>query len=67
VVFCSATVWAGGVAAQRPITCPNRQLQPERYAKHHHKDICDQNITSDIKLIVYTKGFFIGSLKKMIK
>jgi hypothetical protein len=32
VVFCSATVWAGGVAAQRPITCPNRQLQPERCA-----------------------------------
>jgi hypothetical protein len=32
VLFCSATVWAGVVAAQRPITCPNRQLQPERYA-----------------------------------
>jgi hypothetical protein len=30
VVFYSATVWAGVVAAQRPITCPNRQLQPER-------------------------------------
>jgi hypothetical protein len=29
VVFCSATVWAGVVATQRPITCPNRQLQPE--------------------------------------
>jgi hypothetical protein len=32
-VFCSATVWAGVVAAQRPITCPNRQLQPERYVQ----------------------------------
>jgi hypothetical protein len=31
VVFCSATVWAGVVVAQRPITCPNHQLQPERY------------------------------------
>jgi hypothetical protein len=30
VAFCSATVWAGVVAAQRPITCPNRQLQLER-------------------------------------
>jgi hypothetical protein len=30
VVFCSATVWAGVVAAQRPITCPNRHIQPER-------------------------------------
>jgi hypothetical protein len=28
VVFCVATVWAGVVAPQRPITCPNRQLQP---------------------------------------
>jgi hypothetical protein len=34
VVFCSATVWAGVVAAQRPITCPNRQLQPERYVPY---------------------------------
>jgi hypothetical protein len=33
VRFFSATVWAGVVATQRPITCPNRQLQPERYAK----------------------------------
>jgi hypothetical protein len=32
--FVSATVWAGIVAAQRPITCPNRQLQPERYVKY---------------------------------
>jgi hypothetical protein len=31
VVFYSATIWAGVVATQRPITCPNRQLQPERY------------------------------------
>jgi hypothetical protein len=33
VVFCSATVWAGVVASQRPITCPKRQLQPERYVQ----------------------------------
>jgi hypothetical protein len=31
MVFCSATFGAGVVAAQRPITCPKRQLQPERY------------------------------------
>jgi hypothetical protein len=31
--FCSATFGAGVVAAQRPITCPKRQLQPERYAQ----------------------------------
>jgi hypothetical protein len=29
-----ATVWAGVVAAQRPITCPNRQLQPKRYVPY---------------------------------
>jgi hypothetical protein len=33
VVFCSATFGAGVVAAQRPITCPKRQLQPERYVQ----------------------------------
>jgi hypothetical protein len=32
-VFCSATFGAGVVATQRPITCPKRQLQPERYMK----------------------------------
>jgi hypothetical protein len=32
VRFFSATFGAGVVAAQRPITCPKRQLQPERYA-----------------------------------
>jgi hypothetical protein len=37
VAFCSATVWAGVVAAQRPITCPNRQLQPERYVPYNLK------------------------------
>jgi hypothetical protein len=31
--FISATVWAGGVATQRPITCPKRHIPPERYAK----------------------------------
>jgi hypothetical protein len=30
VVFCVATFGAGVVAAQRLITCPKRQLQPER-------------------------------------
>jgi hypothetical protein len=30
--FVSATVWAGVNAAHCPITCPNRQLPPERYA-----------------------------------
>jgi hypothetical protein len=34
MVFCSATFGAGVVAAQRPITCPKRQLQPERYTKY---------------------------------
>jgi hypothetical protein len=29
--FFSATFGAGVVAPQRPITCPKRQLQPERY------------------------------------
>jgi hypothetical protein len=29
--FVSATVWAGVNAAHCPITCPNRQLPPERY------------------------------------
>jgi hypothetical protein len=33
VVFCVATFGAGVVATQRPITCPKRQLQPERYVK----------------------------------
>jgi hypothetical protein len=33
VRFFSATFGAGVVAAQRPITCPKRQLQPERYAR----------------------------------
>jgi hypothetical protein len=28
--FCSITFGAGVVASQRPITCPKRQLQPER-------------------------------------
>jgi hypothetical protein len=32
VRFFSATFGAGIVATQRPITCPKRQLQPERYA-----------------------------------
>jgi hypothetical protein len=32
VRFFSATFGAGVVATQRPITCPKRQLQPERYA-----------------------------------
>jgi len=27
--FCSATVWAGVVASQRPIACPNRRKQPD--------------------------------------
>jgi hypothetical protein len=31
VVFYFATFGAGVVASQRPITCPKRQLQPERY------------------------------------
>ncbi|MDR2941201.1 MAG: hypothetical protein LBV17_01225 [Treponema sp.] len=31
MVFFSATFGAGVVATQRPITCPKRQLQPERY------------------------------------
>jgi len=35
--FCSGTFWAGVVAPQRPITCPKRQLPPERYAKCHAK------------------------------
>jgi hypothetical protein len=30
--FCVATFGAGVIASQRPITCPKRQLQPERYA-----------------------------------
>jgi hypothetical protein len=30
VRFFSTTFGAGVVAAQRPITCPKRQLQPER-------------------------------------
>jgi ubiquinone/menaquinone biosynthesis C-methylase UbiE len=32
--FTPPTFGAGVVAAQRPITCPKRQLQPERYAKY---------------------------------
>jgi hypothetical protein len=32
VRFFSATFGAGVVAPQHPITCPKRQLQPERYA-----------------------------------
>jgi hypothetical protein len=49
VVFCSATVWAGVVAAQRPITCPNRQLQPERYVQYWLK-----LIQKDDKIIIDT-------------
>jgi hypothetical protein len=50
-VFCSATVWAGVVAAQRPITCPNRQLQPERYMPfcleiYFKKDL--KNVLTDV-------------------
>ena len=30
--FVFATVWAGVNASHRPITCPNRRKQPERYA-----------------------------------
>ena len=30
--FFSATFGAGVVATQRPITCPKRHIQPERYA-----------------------------------
>jgi hypothetical protein len=41
-VFCSATVWAGVVASQRPITCPNRQLQPEKTT--HLTKILHQNL-----------------------
>jgi len=36
--FCSSTFGAGVVASQRPITCPKRQLQPERYAPVYNLD-----------------------------
>jgi len=32
--FYYSTFGAGVVATQRPITCPKRQLQPERYATY---------------------------------
>jgi hypothetical protein len=34
VRFFSATFGAGVVATHRPITCPKRQLQPERYVQY---------------------------------
>jgi hypothetical protein len=55
VVFCSATFGAGVVATQRPITCPKRQLQPERYVPFAMlgKTGLDKNI---VKLHNYIKG-----------
>jgi hypothetical protein len=45
--FVSATVWAGVVATQRPIACPNRQLPPERYTQW-----CLRFIDNYIKMIL---------------
>jgi hypothetical protein len=52
VAFCSATVWAEVVAAQRPITCPNRQLQPECYMP-----LNDQNLQ------VIAEHYLINTIK----
>jgi hypothetical protein len=46
-------VWAGVVATQRPITCTNHRIQPERYAKLGHKTIDKIKISI---IILYMKG-----------
>jgi hypothetical protein len=35
--FTPPTVWTGVVASQRPIACPNRRIQPERYMQFGQK------------------------------
>ena len=63
--FVSATVWAGVVATQRPITCPNRQLQPERYvplqiySKMIKKDLTLPYIEINIKLCQNLAVFWV--------
>jgi cell division protein FtsL len=53
VVFFSATVWAGVIAAQRPITCQNRQLQPERYVQVLQEKIYN----NEYRKIIYSINF----------